>query len=156
MTWTIKKLAEAGGGRAANKAGAKVENFRSADEAGPGDLTFVTGRKWLARLKDGAAAVIPPAMETEAGDRPLIVADNPRLAFAKILAGVKPEKRPQPGIDSKAVVMDSAVIGKDVYVGPMAYVGEKAEIGDHTILRAGAHVSEGARVGENCLLYPHS
>lgn len=135
---------------------AQVAGFRAVDEAEKGDMAFVSGARWLARLKEGVAAVVPPDLEEAAGDRPLIVADNPRLAFARILASVAAARRPPAGVDARAVVEKGATLGRDVSVGPIAYIGDGAKVGDGTILHPGAHVAENAEVGADCELFPHS
>jgi len=156
MPWTIKELAEIAGVQAARHSSAVIRGFRAADDAGEGELTFASDSRWLKRIKEGAAVVVPPGLEEAAGDRPLIVADNPRLAFAKIIAAVTVVKRPPAGVDPRAVVEKDATIGPEVSIGPLAYVGTGARIGARTIIRPGAHVAEKAEVGSDCELFPHS
>jgi UDP-3-O-[3-hydroxymyristoyl] glucosamine N-acyltransferase len=80
----------------------------------------------------------------------LVVARQPRLAFAKAAELLCPEKRPVAGIHPTAVVHESARLGMGVAVGAHAVVSEDVTIGDHTAIGAGAFIGAGVRLGAGC------
>jgi len=89
------------------------------------------------------------------GQRPaphksLVIARQPRLAFAKASELLSPGKRTVAGIHRTAVVHASARLGKGVAVGPYAVVSENVTIGDHTAIGAGAFIGAGVRLGADC------
>jgi UDP-3-O-[3-hydroxymyristoyl] glucosamine N-acyltransferase len=92
-------------------------------EAGGNDIVFASGKKHLESLKksQAGAAIIPPGEEPF--EFPVIICDNPHLAFAKTISLFYPYSYPDPGIDAHAFVSPSANMGKNVSVGAFSYRG---------------------------------
>jgi UDP-3-O-[3-hydroxymyristoyl] glucosamine N-acyltransferase len=146
-----------------------VASIESATER---DLVFVESDKYLAAaLGSRAGAVIagefaetgqrlaPESRGTQntkdTGQRPvphktLLIAKQPRLAFAKAAELLHPARRNMPGIHSSAVVHESVSVGKGVSIGPHAVVSEDAVIGDRSAIGSGAFVGRGVRIGSDC------
>ena len=59
-------------------------------------------------------------------------------------------------VSSLAFVHPEAILGENVIVEPFAYVDENTEIGDGTRVMAQATVLSGARIGKNCVVFPHA
>ncbi len=59
-------------------------------------------------------------------------------------------------VSSLAFVHPEAILGDNVIVEPFAYVDENTEIGDGTRVMAQATVLSGARIGKNCVIFPHA
>jgi UDP-N-acetylglucosamine acyltransferase len=55
-------------------------------------------------------------------------------------------------IDERAVVHESARIGKDVTVGPFAIIGPDVEIGRGTVVGGAALIEKDTVIGEDCVL----
>lgn len=130
----------------------EIRGVAGIEEAGPGDLTFVANRRYLAHLGStrAAAVVIGPGHETTL---PCLVVENPYLAFAKAVALLRPAARPAPGVDPSARVHPGAVLGPDVHVGALAVVGEGVRLGARTILHPHVVLYPGVEVGEDCVLH---
>jgi len=130
----------------------EIRGVAGIEEAGPGDLTFVANRRYLAQLAStrAAAVVIGPGHETTL---PCLVVENPYLAFAKAVALLRPATRPAPGVDPSARVHPGAVLGPDVHVGALAVVGEGVRLGARTIVHPHVVLYSGVEVGEDCVLH---
>lgn len=156
MSWLLEELAKLGGGKAERRPSAVIKGLNTVEAAKEGELTFITAERWLAELKNGVAVVVPPAMLDMVGDRPVIISDNPRLCFARILQAVFPSSRPKAGIDERAITAPNASIGKDVSIGPFVFVGDSARIGDRTTIYPGVYIGDKVTIGEDCVVYPNS
>jgi len=139
-----------------------VSGIASIALATSGDLVFVEDEKSLfAALASPAAAVIVGEFPKEessrgkAGSKPLLIAKNPRLAFARAARLLYATPDRQPGTPSSAVVHASARLGKDVMLAERAVVGEKAEIGHGTWIGSGAVIGAGVSIGSDCEIYPN-
>jgi|SRR5215211_2480979 len=85
---------------------------------------------------------------------PHIVLDNPRLAFARVVATFfAPDL--QRVISSTARIGNGVKIGEDVAIGDYCVVGDGASIGDGTVLRHHVVVSPRVRIGEQCWIGSH-
>jgi len=122
------------------------------DEAGPGDLTFVSNPRYAARLMTtrASAVILSPGVESSL---PSLLTPNPYLAFARAVAVLHPQPQPQPGVHPSAVVDPSASLGEKVYVGALAVVGPGARVGARTVLHAHVALYADVAVGEDCVLH---
>ena len=83
--------------------------------------------------------------------RALIVTDNPRLAFLRVIAALF-QVRPQAEIHRTAYVHPDAAIGKDVYIGPFTYIG-KSSVGDGSIIYGHVHVYDNVVIGDRVIIH---
>ena len=92
-------------------------------------------------------------------DRPLLVTDHPKLAFARaarLLRDTLVEGDPQPGsVHSTAVVHPSVLLGPGVVVEARAVIRERAQIGENTRVGAGCAIGAGVKIGRDCEIYPN-
>ncbi len=126
------------------------------DQAGRGDITFVSNPKYITLLKDSeaSAVILPPGID--APGRNVIRCRNPYLAFAKILTFLQVPELPVKGILPGAFVADSAQIGNDVTIYPGAVIGDNVVIGDRTTIYGGVIVYDNVQIGDNCILHAQS
>ena len=83
----------------------------------------------------------------------LIYVDEPYLAFARLLEHFFPHRRFSEGIDAKASVSKSAIIGENVSIGAFSYVGDGAAIGDRCEIHSGVKIYPDVKIGKNCLIF---
>lgn len=156
MDFTVGKLAEVCKGRVVGKADLNIRSLASVDEAGEGELTYVVDEKRLDALKSSkaSAAVVPVGMEGKTGLEAEIVAENPKLAFAKICELYVPPLPFDTDGRKEAYIAPGAEVSPSAIIAPMAFIGDSASIGDGTVVYPLAYVGERARVGRNCRIYP--
>jgi len=132
----------------------RVRAVASLEAAGPDDLSFLTNARYRAAVASSRAGVVLVGPDVELPGRELLVAPEPYVAFARILAHLHPETPAAPGIAPSASVAASARVGKDVAVAPFAVVEDGAVLGDGVAIGAGSYVGAGAAVGEGSVLHP--
>ena len=151
----LKEIAAHVGGTVVGDAEVFVWNVRGIDEAGEGDLTFISNPKYRDRLKEtrASAILVPPGMKHP--DKNLIVTENPYIAMSMALELLYPEEPVPPGIHGNAYIEEDAEIGEDVTIFPGVYVGKRAKIGRNVVLYPGVFVGKDASVGEDSILHPN-
>lgn len=146
------------------------------DEAQPGEITFLTHSRYQKYLPGCAASAVivgPGVISGRAAGAAknfLEVAD-PYVAFAKILALLRPaaefspQVSPLAAIDKTAAIADGVTIFPHVFIGPRArvderavlfpgvYVGEDASVGAGSVLHANVVIRDGCRIGERVILH---
>ncbi len=157
MTRSLQEISRFLDARLIGDAAAGISGIASIRSAGAGDLVFVEDEKNLSSaLASRAAAVL--AGEFAAGvssTKPLLIAKQPRLAFARAAKLLLPSPKPQAGIHPGAIVHASASLAKDVSVAERAVVGENASIGEGTRIDAGCVIGANVRIGTHCEIYPN-
>ena len=77
---------------------------------------------------------------------PVVICENPYLAYAQVAGLFDQTPVPQPGCHSSAVIASDAVVDATAHVGPNVVVGAGA------CLEAGVTVGPGCVIGENVLI----
>lgn len=159
---SLKAVAEFVGGRVIGDDRTPLTGISSIESSTPGDLVFVEDAKNLrAAFESRASAVIAP--EVPAGEstakktaaKAILVAAQPRLAFARAAQLLCPAADRRPGIDPSAIVHSSAVLHENVTVEERVVIGEYAEIGENTCIRAASVIGVNVKIGRDCRLYPN-
>lgn len=156
---SLREIAEATGARLVGDGAAAVKGVASIDSASVGDLVFVDDEKHLAVvLRSRASAVIAGTFASSVScDKPLLIADHPKLVFARaarLLQSV-PSVSSHADIHATAVVDLSASLGVGVAVDAHAVVGNQAQIGENTRIGAGCSIGDGVKIGRECEIYPN-
>jgi UDP-3-O-[3-hydroxymyristoyl] glucosamine N-acyltransferase len=151
--------------------GIEISGVASLASAGPTHLVFVEdAQRFEQALKSSAGAVIIPqagiagvdfsdsgnkADGTASNGTPgkaLLLADDPRLAFARAARLLHHRRRQHPGVHSTAEVHHSAKLGKGVSIGPHAVLGEDCVIGDRSRIGPGSCIAHGVVIGEDSFI----
>ena len=130
-----------------------VSGAASLEDAGPGDLGFARSARYgdALRASRAGAVILPHGMD--AGGRPAIRSPDPGLDFARAVAWLEPEPRPEPGIHPAAWVAPGARVDASASVGPRAVVGEGTCVGAGTVIHAGATLYRDVEVGRDCTIH---
>lgn len=155
-TRTLRAIGEAIGATVEGDAELAIARPLPAGQpAGPEDLViaFAADPGKLLAGSGARAALIAAGAPRPEGLAGLLVADRPRLAFARLLQLFEVPPPAPPGVHPSAVVDPSAVLGEGVSIGPLAVVGPGASIGARCRLLAQATVGAGAVLGEDCLIH---
>ena len=157
MTFALSELAARVGGEVSGDGGARIERVAPIEDAGPGDLSFFSNRKYRAAFEASrATAVVVAAGEDVPPGRTVLRAQNAYLAFAKISTLFHPPLQAVPDVAPQAFVDPSATVHPSAELRPFAFVGAGAVVGARCILFPGAYVGPRARLGEECVLWPNA
>ena len=156
MRKTLAEVAALIGGKVVGDARTVITGVCGIKEAQEGDITFVANSKYLRFLRHTKASAIITERDVRRQDKPLVYADNPSLAFAKMVSLLAPNELRRPsGISPEAVVGKRVTLGRDAAVQAFAVIEDDAVIGDRTVVYAGCYIGHRARVGSDGLIYPH-
>lgn len=170
----LVEIAERLGAELHGNGALEIVGVRGIEEAGPGDLTFLTNKKYAAKLPLTKAVAVLVAEDMPLGQLEsrlaLVRVANPALALSQVLGWFYPPYVPPLGIHPTAVIAPSAQIGDGASIGPYAVVGDEVvigqdarlaahvviypqvRIGDRFTAHAGAVVREGTRIGHRVVL----
>lgn len=155
-TCTASQLAEEIGASLRGDGSVTLTGCAQINLAGPSDLTFLANPRYQDQLRrtDAGAVIISPDDLSAAGDRTVLIVEDPYFAFREAMVhlnGLPP--RPQPGISPHAVIDPSAKIGSDCHIAPFVVIDADAEIGDRCVVMPHCWIGRGATIGRDCELY---
>jgi len=156
MPQTLQALAEFTATRLVGDGNIEVASVAGIGQAQPGDLIFVQKEKHLeAALSSAASAVIAGEFAaSSAGRKPMLIAEHPRLAFARAASLLHPPKTYPPGIHETAVIHASARLALTASIDAYAVIEAGAVVGERSHIGAGCNIGEGVVIGADCVLYP--
>lgn len=156
MKKTLSEIAAFLNGRVVGDGDVLIEHIRGIDEAGEGDLTFISNPKYLNKMETTNASGILVLAEAEEGtDKNLIIVNDPYTAFGKVIGLFYPEERDSPGIMENAFIETGASISEEATVYPGVYVGRGTRIERGVVLYPGVYIGRHAVIDEDSILYPN-
>ena len=156
MQKTLHEIAKLIGGQVVGNGDTLITGASGIREAVEGEITFLANSKYSPLMDKTRAAAIVTSADAQKTNKPVIVIDNPSLAFAKIISMFMPDEVGQPDrIDYTVVLGKNVTLGRDIAIGPYTVVGDNAVIGDNAIIYAGCYIGHHAKIGEKALIYPH-
>jgi UDP-3-O-[3-hydroxymyristoyl] glucosamine N-acyltransferase len=126
------------------------------EQAGPGQLTFVSNPKYNAAAKTTKASAVIVAEDFPAISTGMLRSNNPYLAWAKAIELFYQPPSYAPGIHPTAVVHPKAKLGKNAHIGPYVVIDEDVVIGDNAVLLAHAVIYRGVTIGNNFFAHAHA
>ena len=149
-----------------------IDNVADINYAEKGRLAFVYNPKYLADLKSSKASAIIIKQEwLESCNKPALVSDDPRLAFAKAAALLNPVTVSGAGVSESAIIADdvsvpaSARIGHNVVIESGVSLDENVQIGSGTVIAKDVRIGNGSvihsnvsighktQIGNNCTIF---
>lgn len=131
-----------------------VRGVSTLEEAGPGEVSFLSNPAYVRKLKDTRASgvLVAPDFSGETA-APLLRIANPYLAFAKAIALFYAAPAQPPGVHPTAVIGVGCTLGKDVSLGAYVVLGDHVSVGDGCVIHPHCTLYAGATLGAGCVLH---
>ena len=131
-----------------------IENVASLGNAGPGSLSFLSGRHFKSQLPSTkAAAVILRAADADDCPAAALISDDPYASYARMAGDIHPAPTFEPGIHTSAVVAASASVSESAHVAPNAVIEDDVVVGDNSVIGPGSVLGPGCRIGADCRVH---
>src|SRR5262245_54799027 len=168
---TLAELAQSIRADLAGEPNAHIIRARPFDTAGEGDVTLAADRGYLSRINDCSATAIIVSSPVPGCQKNLLIARNPRLAFARAIevlhrveyraAGISDDLiigegsvlGGEPSIYSRVTIGNRTVIGDRVTLHPGVVIGNDCCVGDDTVLHANVSIYDGCRIGQRVIVH---
>lgn len=126
------------------------------EQAGPGQLTFVSNPKYNAAAKITKASAVIVSENFPAINAGMLRSRNPYLAWAKAIELFYHPPAHAAGIHATAVVSPKAKLGKNAHIGPYVVIDDDVVIGDNAVLLAHVVIYGGVAIGNNFFAHAHA
>ena len=161
-TMSLADLAQAIAGEVRGNSALLVGRVRSLERAGPGDLAHVAEAGMLKQARASAAQALLTSPDlgenlVAAGEqRPLLLVEDPKLAWVRLLEVFHPPHRPAPEIHPTAIIGEGCELDPSAYVGPYVVVGAGCRIAAQVLLHPHVVIGAGCEIGTASVLHPHA
>ncbi len=123
------------------------------EEAVPGELTFVSNRKYILHIKHTKASAIILGNDLPDVPIPSLRTVNPYLAFARSLELFYTPHLPERAIHPSAIIAPDVQVGPDPSIGPFVVVGDGCRLGARATLHAHVVLYPGVSLGDDVILH---
>ena len=144
----LRTLAEALGCRIEGDPDLEISGVAGLEEAGPGELTFLSNPRYAALAKQTKAAALLAAAPVEGLQIALVLSKDPYLDFARALELFHPPLPSEPAIHPTAVIDPSVRIGSGAAIGPYVVIERDVQIGFGAVLHPHAVIEAGSQIGD--------
>ena len=156
MQKTLNEIAKLIDGEVIGNGDILINGASGIREAAEGEITFLANSKYSSLMDKTRAAAIITSSDAQATTKPIIITQNPSLAFIKIISMFTPDDVGHPrGIDYTVVMGKNVSLGKDVTIGAYSVIGDNVTIGDNVIIYAGCYIGHHTKIDAQTLIYPH-
>ena len=145
------------GGELVGTGSVRLTGIAPLERAGPTDLSFLTGGRYLKAFHDSRAGAVLIKKEFKgdpSGPATRIVVGDPRMAMANIVRGLFPDPPRPVGVDPTARIGAGAVLGEGVFLGPYVVLGAGVKLGARCVVMAGAVLGDKCSAGEDVTIHP--
>ncbi len=134
----------------------QIDNVADITQATSGHLVFINSAKYVDSLKttQASAVIMKPTWLSES-PIPTLVADNPRLAFAKAAILLNPEYDDSCGIADSAIVSSDATLASDVNIEDFVVIRKGCVLAEGVHIGAGCVLAENVSIGKNTYIHPN-
>ncbi|HHT9126160.1 MAG TPA: UDP-3-O-(3-hydroxymyristoyl)glucosamine N-acyltransferase [Candidatus Brocadiia bacterium] len=156
MNYTLSQIQSIIGGKLIGDSNLRIIGVGSINNAAPGDITFIKDEAFVDRIQKTNASAVVVHRVIDGAKKPLIVVDNPFLAFSKFLAVISKEKQKRPtGIHPTAIISKNALIGKDISIGAYVVIEDDVKVGDRVTIYPNVFVGHDSTIGDDSIIYPN-
>ncbi|MGB9735078.1 MAG: UDP-3-O-(3-hydroxymyristoyl)glucosamine N-acyltransferase [bacterium] len=160
--YTLKELAQLINGRVEGDENIVIKDVGAIEDAEEGVITFISNPKYKPLVYQTRASAIITENHIENLNIAQVIAKDPYLAFAKIVAKFHPPTHPDWGIDGRAYIGRNTQIGKDTHLAPFCYIDNNVQIGNrvriypHTYIGYGSVILDDTVIYSNVSIYHHT
>jgi len=132
---------------------AVVRRAQSFEQAGVGDVTFAAGAAYRARINESRATAIIVAAAIDDATPNLLIAENPKLAFARAIQALHTVAYQPLGISADLAVGEGTTFGEALSVHPRVTIGKHCRIGNRVTLHPGVVIADECQIGDDTVIY---
>jgi UDP-3-O-[3-hydroxymyristoyl] glucosamine N-acyltransferase len=136
-----------------------IHDIGSIESANGGEIIYFADPSYVVALSSSkcAACITTEQLAAKAPGCAVLVADDPRAAFAEVAKLFYPEthgggRSPAAHVAPDAVIADDASLAPGVVVGARAIIGARTSIGANTVIGAGVVIGDDCRIAPNVTL----
>lgn len=134
---------------------AHISRARPFDLAGEGDVTLAASARYAARLNESHATAVIVSEPIIGSPRNLLIARNPKLAFARAIEALHKTEYTATGKNDDVIVGQGTVLGEELSIHPRVTIGQDAVIGDRVTLYSGVVIGDRCSVGDDTVIHPN-
>src|SRR5690349_20737760 len=155
MSRSLQELADLLGCRVVGDGSLRVKGIASIQSACAHHLTFADDARSLSDAEQSKAAAVVTGEFATVSSKPLLIAHQPRLIFARAAELLINTQEHQSGIHGTANIHATAELSSSALIGAHVVIEKDVRIGPDVRIGAGCVIGAGVVIGGSCNLAPN-
>lgn len=130
-----------------------VHRAQSFEQAESGDVTFAASAAYRARINESHATAIIVSSAIESATVNLLIARNPKLAFARAIQALHAAAYQPLGVSDDLITGEDTAMGEDLSIHPRVTIGNRCRIGNRVTLHPGVVIGNDCAIGDDTVIY---
>ena len=159
MKLTPNFLAQLVGGSVVGDGERELTGFAKIEEAGKGDISFITNPKYARYATETQAAALLVGEDFEADGEvsaTLIKVKDPYTTLALLMKNFSAQEEELVVVESPSYIAEGVEVPEGAYVGAFAYVGKGTRLGKNVKIYPNSYIGPDCEIGDDCIIYPHA
>ena len=134
-----------------------IQAANTLEDAGEGDISFLSNRKYRSQLATTAAsAVIVTEEEAKPAHMTVLRCADPYAAITAAIIRIHGYRQhPQWGQNKRASIAATASIGANANIGPNVSIADGVTVGANATVYPGCYIGDNVTIGDDVILYPN-
>jgi UDP-3-O-[3-hydroxymyristoyl] glucosamine N-acyltransferase len=132
---------------------AEVSSASPFETASEGDVTLATKPAFLERIDESRASAIVVSAPIANCARNLLIAANPKLAFARAIEVLHAVEYKPIGVSGDLVIGNGTTLGEDLSIHTRVTIGRDVVIGDRVTLHPGVVIGDRCGIGSDTVIH---
>jgi len=132
----------------------EIKGVASLENAGEGDIAFLTSEKFLEKAKNSKASAILVNKPLDIPKTQIIV-EKPDVVFYKLIDIFYPDEELKGYISETAKIGKNVKIGKNTVIKDYVVIEDNVEIGENCIIYPHVYIGKNIKIGNNVIIYPN-
>jgi UDP-3-O-[3-hydroxymyristoyl] glucosamine N-acyltransferase len=130
-----------------------VHRAQAFEQAEAGDVTLAATAAYRARINESRATAIIVAAAIDDATANLLIAGNPKLAFARAIQALHPHAYQPLGVSADLIAGEGTALGEDLSIHPRVTIGRHCRIGNRVTLHPGVVIGDDCHIGDDAVIY---
>jgi UDP-3-O-[3-hydroxymyristoyl] glucosamine N-acyltransferase len=116
------------------------------------DISFAAGAKFVKQMNASKAGALIVPLNCKPTDRDLILVENPKAVFARVVGLFYPPHEPEMSFSDKASFGEAFTHGKNVTIAPLVSIGNHVTVGDRVFIHPNSAIGDSVVIGNDVVI----
>jgi UDP-3-O-[3-hydroxymyristoyl] glucosamine N-acyltransferase len=153
MKRSLREIAEWVHGRVLGNDMRMITGVAPFEAAGENEITFAADARFVQNMDASAAGALVVPSGCSSSHKDLILVENPKAAFARVMALFHPAHAPAAQISDGAVLGEDFSHGKDVSIAPFVCIGRRVTVGNRVRIYPNVYIGDEVVIGDDVVIH---
>jgi UDP-3-O-[3-hydroxymyristoyl] glucosamine N-acyltransferase len=148
----LGEIAEIVRGRIVGNENRQISGVAPFEAACESDISFAADAKFIKQMDNSRAGALIVPLGCNSAVKDLILVENPKAMFAKVMGLFYPPPEPEMSLSDKASWGEAFSHGEGVVIAPFVCIGNHVTVGDRVCIQSNVAIGDGVVIGNDVVI----